>query len=69
MALASFRILGEDAGSPVRSRSKDAKTPGLSPAAAKLRQYLLTKPDVQTADSVNAILAEWALDEGTKKAR
>jgi Flp pilus assembly protein TadD len=49
--------------------SIDARHGDFESAAAKLRQYLLTKPDVQTADSVNAILAEWALDEGTKKAR
>ena len=45
----------------------DARRGDFESAAAKLRQFLQTKPDAETAESVRKILAEWAADDQAKK--
>jgi predicted Zn-dependent protease len=48
--------------------SVEARRGAFEPAGAKLRLFLQSNPDTETAAAVKAILAEWALDDQTKKA-
>jgi TolA-binding protein len=45
----------------------EARRGDFESAATRLRQFLQTKPDAETAESVRKILAEWAEDDRRKK--